>query len=479
VRVFVDLDDDVIVSSPGVPQQLNNVRFKRTDLVRLEVQFSRDGQIVELPSDATGIFELKPTGEYDADPVTGASAWIKSGTGTDTYYYFTFTLINTVLDTLFVVDEDPSNDVATVVLMGELQWTVTGGVHKSQTLIVTLDNDVVRTGDVVGIEGVNLYYGIFLVDITALTGGTIGEGPPITHLNALPTAGMTIGTIVEVLLTDGGTFQWLSYVLRAGTHASSTPRYVQPLDYDSGTNAKYWEGAAGPIGPSGPTGATGPSGGPTGVTGATGPTGPSGPQGITGPSGGPTGPTGPVGVTGPTGPTGPAFTGATGPTGPTGLVGATGPTGVIGETGPGGGPTGPTGSTGATGPSGPAGVTGPSGPTGPTGATGPADSTADQNAQPNDYTLVIGDAAKHIFHDSATPHTYTIPANASVAFPLGTVVTFVNNTGAGTLTIAITTDTLRRGDATAGTGSRTIAANSIATILKTKTTEWMMAGAFS
>jgi hypothetical protein len=66
-----------------------------------------------------------------------------------------------------------------------------------------------------------------------------------------------------------------------------------------------------------------------------------------------------------------------------------------------------------------------------------------------------------------------------VAFVIGTVITFVNNTGAGALTIAITTDTLRRGDGTAGTGSRTVSANAIASIIKTKTTEWMMSGTFS
>ena len=102
-----------------------------------------------------------------------------------------------------------------------------------------------------------------------------------------------------------------------------------------------------------------------------------------------------------------------------------------------------------------------------------------QNVQNNDYTLAAGDSGKHIFHDSATPHTYTIPPNTSVAFPIGSAITIVNNTGGGNLTLAITTDTLRRGDGTAGTGGRTIAANSVVTILKTKATEWFITGVFS
>jgi len=102
-----------------------------------------------------------------------------------------------------------------------------------------------------------------------------------------------------------------------------------------------------------------------------------------------------------------------------------------------------------------------------------------QNAQNSAYTFVLGDAGKHIFHDEATPRTYTIPANASVAYPLGTTITVVNNVSAGAITLAITTDTLRRGDGTAGTGSRTIPETAIATIVKTKTTEWMIAGVFT
>jgi len=95
------------------------------------------------------------------------------------------------------------------------------------------------------------------------------------------------------------------------------------------------------------------------------------------------------------------------------------------------------------------------------------------------YTFVLDDAGKHIFHDEVTARIYTIPANSSVAFPIGTVITIANNASAGNITLAITTDTLRRGDAVAGTGSRTIAASSVASILKTKSTEWMITGAFT
>jgi hypothetical protein len=93
------------------------------------------------------------------------------------------------------------------------------------------------------------------------------------------------------------------------------------------------------------------------------------------------------------------------------------------------------------------------------------------------YTLVLGDAQKTILHPSAdtTARIFTIPANASVAFPVGTFVTFVNQNSAGVVTIAITSDTMRLAGA-GTTGSRTLAANGVATAVKVTTTEWLISG---
>ena len=100
-----------------------------------------------------------------------------------------------------------------------------------------------------------------------------------------------------------------------------------------------------------------------------------------------------------------------------------------------------------------------------------------QNSQSTAYTLVLADANKHILHPSAdtTARTMTIPANSSVAFPIGTAVTFVNQNAAGVMTIAITTDTMRLAGA-GTTGSRTLAANGVATALKITSTEWIVSG---
>lgn len=100
-----------------------------------------------------------------------------------------------------------------------------------------------------------------------------------------------------------------------------------------------------------------------------------------------------------------------------------------------------------------------------------------QNSKSAAYTLVLADAGKHIYHPVAdtTARIWTIPANASVAFPIGTAITFANDVGAGAITIAITTDTLVFSPG-GTTGSRTLAAGGMATILKVTATRWMITG---
>ena len=100
-----------------------------------------------------------------------------------------------------------------------------------------------------------------------------------------------------------------------------------------------------------------------------------------------------------------------------------------------------------------------------------------QNSKSAAYTLVAGDAGYHIFHPAAdtTARTWTIPANASVAYTIGTAITFINQNGAGVITLAITTDTMRLAGA-GTTGNRTLAANGCATAVKITATEWIISG---
>lgn len=99
-----------------------------------------------------------------------------------------------------------------------------------------------------------------------------------------------------------------------------------------------------------------------------------------------------------------------------------------------------------------------------------------QNSQSAAYTLVLADAGKHIFHPStdANARTYTIPANSSVAYPIGTAITFINMTSQ-VVTIAITSDTMYLSSA-GTTGSRSLAQYGSATAIKMTSTTWLISG---
>jgi hypothetical protein len=100
-----------------------------------------------------------------------------------------------------------------------------------------------------------------------------------------------------------------------------------------------------------------------------------------------------------------------------------------------------------------------------------------QNSQSGAYTTVAADSGKHILHPAAdtTARTFTIDSNANVAYPVGTAITFVNEHGAGVVTIAVTSDTLRLAGA-GTTGSRTLAADGVATAIKITSTSWLISG---
>jgi len=61
----------------------------------------------------------------------------------------------------------------------------------------------------------------------------------------------------------------------------------------------------------------------------------------------------------------------------------------------------------------------------------------------DDYTLVLGDAGK-IISFTSIGKWLTIPANSSVAFPVGTSIFALNANSTGELSIGITSDTLYR-----------------------------------
>ena len=98
------------------------------------------------------------------------------------------------------------------------------------------------------------------------------------------------------------------------------------------------------------------------------------------------------------------------------------------------------------------------------------------NSQSAAYTLVLADAGKAILHPStdANARTFTIPANSSVAYPVGTAISFINMTS-NVVSIAITTDTMYLSSA-GTTGTRSLAQYGTATAIKMTSTTWIISG---
>jgi hypothetical protein len=100
---------------------------------------------------------------------------------------------------------------------------------------------------------------------------------------------------------------------------------------------------------------------------------------------------------------------------------------------------------------------------------------ADQTA---DYTAVLDDAYQTLVPmNKATAIAFKLPTNASVAFPVGTVITVLNK-GVGTCTIsAVTPGTTTVLSAGAVLASPTLGQYKSAACIKTATDTWYVVGA--
>ena len=100
--------------------------------------------------------------------------------------------------------------------------------------------------------------------------------------------------------------------------------------------------------------------------------------------------------------------------------------------------------------------------------------------QTADYTAVLADAyQKVIFMNKATAVAVKIPTNASVAYPVGTVLNVLNK-GAGTVTIsAVTSGTTTIVSAGATSASPTLGTAKMAACIKVATDTWYVVGAIA
>lgn len=94
-----------------------------------------------------------------------------------------------------------------------------------------------------------------------------------------------------------------------------------------------------------------------------------------------------------------------------------------------------------------------------------------QNIQSGNYTLALTDAGKHIYSANTGAQTITIPTNASVAFPIGTLIT-IANMGTTKISLSISGVSIIPNGTTTALSSAQVPSGSTVQLMKTSTNTW-------
>ena len=137
MRCFINLNTREFVISPTLTQRVSTLFFTRRDNEPVEVQFVRNGAVVELEAGATGKLGLKSS--YAGSFLSYAGNWVKSGTGTATLYTFSLNMTSAALDALF-----PDDDEDAVTCKVEVEWQTGGNTSSTLPTSATVYNDVIR-----------------------------------------------------------------------------------------------------------------------------------------------------------------------------------------------------------------------------------------------------------------------------------------------------------------------------------------------
>ena len=94
-----------------------------------------------------------------------------------------------------------------------------------------------------------------------------------------------------------------------------------------------------------------------------------------------------------------------------------------------------------------------------------------QNVQSGNYTLVLGDAGKQIYSANTGAQTITIPTNASVAFPIGTLITVVNR-GTSQIILSVSGVSVIANGSASALGLPSVQPNNMVQLVKVGTDAW-------
>jgi len=153
MRLFLDLDTRSFIESVQFPRVISSLALKRRDRLPVDVKFLRAGTVVELGEGSTGKLGLKADKDFNGPFAASDLEWTKNGTGDSAFYRFDLNLNTVQIDALFAGVPTP----ASVALMLEIEWAEGNLRTSSNTLSVTLENDIVRGDEGIAEEGSPVY----------------------------------------------------------------------------------------------------------------------------------------------------------------------------------------------------------------------------------------------------------------------------------------------------------------------------------
>lgn len=183
MRAYYDVDLGIFIVGPGTTIPLPAFSQKRSPNTSLEVQMfhTNSATPIELPSGATGVFEIKEDGKFDANAIAGASFWTKTGSGASTLYTFVYSSMTPALNKLLGIN-DPTTvtvvaatDIFTAASHGlaignRIQFTSSGTLPAG--LLANTDYFIVSDGFTSNAFKVSLTDAGAVVDVTDTGTGT-------------------------------------------------------------------------------------------------------------------------------------------------------------------------------------------------------------------------------------------------------------------------------------------------------------------
>lgn len=116
MRLYYDVDLQTFIRGPNTTSPVDSITLRRSPTALVQIQFFHTSSPtpIQLAAGATGTFEVKEDGKFDADALTKAGSWTPSGSGSTALYSFLLDLQNTALGNLLGINDPVTFTASTI-----------------------------------------------------------------------------------------------------------------------------------------------------------------------------------------------------------------------------------------------------------------------------------------------------------------------------------------------------------------------------